>query len=290
MTGRGSTVRSAHVTVYAARFEGREGWELGEAIGDLDAAFCRLAARGEALRDIRALGSATIFDRDGTGFGPSGCDVGIALRHGWARDEAAGCWRAPGEPITAPATTPVRTEALAVTFAPPIHGWIRVTISHREAEVRIAFSNVFPPIADMLAFLEQVAAGGYPRLVIDEEGRISEWHCFAAVASSAEDLAACNAGALVRFAILSDVEESRASRARQSPAIDVVISRTALVRQVYCAWLQVALGDPARLARDWLHDVLEERDRPEHPDGHLIPTDEDLRELRSAVLDRAFRR
>ena len=129
-----------------------------------------------------------------------------------------------------------------------------------------------------MAWLEDVAGGGFPRVALNEEGAFTELHTFPVRQDIVGRLelpsSPCSHVRLLAVQVGVDVPKV---------TLDVVIPRRALVRSVYRGWLAARDDDPARFDREWLKFGEEPSDpgspfarspliegwlaKPEAPDG-----------------------
>jgi hypothetical protein len=278
---------------FAARLEGRDGWVLEETLESLREVQVRLRHEFPSLLELRVLSQGvTRLRPDATWFVPDP-SFGLrgARRDGWYFEDAASCWRAPDETILPPPTKPVWGESLAVDFAPPVAGWIDLTIAKDGNAVAIGCSNLFDPVRAMLHFLERALAGAFPRLMIDQEGHFAEWHALPPPPPDTTRSFRWHhmPGPNLRFVVAASsggwpVDEPGPSE----PRLDLVLPRRALVLAVYRAWRLIALGDKARWSAEWMTHLDQERDGPCYPNGRVIPTDAEMRALLSEALETAL--
>ncbi|HQS49939.1 MAG TPA: hypothetical protein PK706_26425 [Xanthobacteraceae bacterium] len=97
---------------------------------------------------------------------------------GWWEDPLCRVWRAPDEPIQQPFGDPTSFETLAVAFEPPEAGWIDFVLASYKQVALIRISYLYSSGAEIVAWLEEVARGGFPRVAISEEGSFGELHLF----------------------------------------------------------------------------------------------------------------
>lgn len=160
-----------------------------------------------------------------------------------------------GEPFS-----PEVCEALAVSFAPPESGWIKgvVAIAHPGAMADFWISNLCGPEPHLVAWLEEVARGGYPTITFAEEQLWKELQ-----------VEPCDHLKELGCLEYPDQEFVRFGVVRRWPdashrELDVVLPRLALVRSIYRAWLSCHDDDPRRFREEWT--IFGESDLvPEHP-------------------------
>lgn len=207
------------VAVLAVRPIDGEGWELVETTRTGAARDDGLRALGFDPATAREILIFTAGRRGGAhdlAVCRSDTTASVVLRESWVFDEPTRCWRAPDEPVTEPDRPALPAERVTLALDPPELGWLDATLSAAEQTVTISVSFVFDPFPDMVAWLEAIAAGGHPRLVIDLEGKYVGLHVW-----PAQD-------GCVRFAVERMDETDRWS-------LDVTVPRHRLVADVYAA-------------------------------------------------------
>ncbi len=157
-------------SVIAYRVESQAGWNLVQVDEHAETWVASQIARGtqivEHIEIFNGLRRKTDGDSDDTGF----IDLSIAFREGWSFDQEAKCWRAPGERILPPRGIPVAVESLEVRYSPPEVGWLLVSIVANGKEAQFEASELYDPFPDLIAWLEAIAEGEFPRFLIDQEG------------------------------------------------------------------------------------------------------------------------
>ncbi|OYX75003.1 MAG: hypothetical protein B7Y95_04280 [Rhizobiales bacterium 32-66-11] len=164
---------------------------------------------------------------------------------GWWEDPLCRVWRAPDEPIQQPSGDPTSFETLAVAFEPPEAGWIDFVLASYRQVALIRISYLYSSGAEIVAWLEEVARGGFPRVAISEEGSFGELHLFPGD----------------RFPPSVTWQPPRRDHVRlcvilrcivgAKLKLDVVMPRKALVRAIYRAWLACHDDDPERFLDQW---------------------------------------
>jgi hypothetical protein len=155
---------------------------------------------------------------------------------GWAYDEEAECWRAPGEMVCEPADVPARAGSFAVLSGTPKDGWWPIVIRADTASVGISASNVTDPVPDLMAWLEQLVNGYAARVLIDEEGE------------QTEILVYPKEQAMVRLVVFDYGEEA------DEKVIDGIVGLRDVVVQFYTALQQLA-KDEALFEKVWVFHV-----------------------------------
>jgi hypothetical protein len=276
---------------FAARLEGRDGWVLEETVESVQEVRQRLNQQPERLLELRVLSQGVAYqNRDRWSVHDRLAGLPAAWREGWYYDAVGACWRAPNETIAPPPTSPAWSESLAVAFAPPVAGWIDVTLALRDKSAFTLFSNVHDPVLPLLRFLEGVLAGGMPRFLVDQETDHAEWHVLPAPLPEHWEHRVFMPGPNVRL-VMWETDAGGWPRAEPQPPaqkLDLVLPRRALVLSIYRAWRLIALGDKARWSAEWMTHLDQERDGPCYPNGRVIPTDAEMRALLSEALETAL--
>lgn len=261
---------------WAARVEGRDGWLLGLSPDGEGVARREIEVAGHRPSEIRALfGGRARHRLSLVGDAPDGWVADQARGLNWAFDAAVAGWRAPGEAIAPPAGEPSWCGELATAFGKPHAGWITWVLGAPGQSAVVSCSQVFDPFPDLLRFLEGVADGGFPRLSIDEEGHVAQFHALPAAipeGRSFEDP--------FRLSLLG-----RPGQAGDTVLFDVAMPRRAFVSDVYRAWSTALRQHRAAFLAEWfsyfhLDDPAHEADPAGAVGGR------DFERVRSPVLDR----
>jgi hypothetical protein len=86
------------LTLFAVRLEGEDGWTVDEAPFSLPEVEARIRGNGYDIAEIRQISSGLSRVRDEDGSPEIDGPMTWYVRSwGWAYDEEAECWRAPGE-------------------------------------------------------------------------------------------------------------------------------------------------------------------------------------------------
>ena len=205
------------LTLFAVRLEGEDGWIVDEAPFSLPEIEARIRGNGYEIAEIREISSGLSRRRDEDGSPKVDGPMAWYVRSwGWAYDQQAQCWRAPGEMVCEPAGVPARAESFAVRSGAPNAGWWPIVISADAARVEISASNVHDPVRDLLAWLERLVNDSAARVLIDEEG------------DQTEILVYPQGQGIIRFVVIryGETDEKR---------IDVLLSLRDVVAQFYAA-------------------------------------------------------
>ena len=167
--------------------------------------------------------------------------------HDWVFDAAIGRWRAPDEALTPLPGEPEVVDTLVFKLEIPHIGWMPVTITAGGQSVTFEASTVFDPFLELTPWLEKLAAGGAPRLLINTEGVIVGLHIFEPE------------GDTVRFVVTNDVN------AENTVDLDIRMDRTALVRAIYHPF--VTFWEDPSLARAWRAEWRYSDDPDDDPDS-----------------------
>ena len=240
--------RSGLITAYAVRIDGEVGWQVDGArlpLGDIKSWFEQ--SRRKVL-EIRQIGER--FE----GYDPPSWSRSRASEEGWWFDRLLQCWWAPDESVPIPNGKPEEVESLATALSPAEYGWMDLTIASEHANTTIRCSRVFDPIPELLALMEKVIAGEYPRMSIDQEGSFAELHVLPTKLKPREGGRVDEKSPRVQFVLLID----RANV--MDVGLNVIIPRRALVLSLYGAWRAVQAYDAQRLRDHWSGSEDDERD------------------------------
>ncbi|MBA4793648.1 MAG: hypothetical protein H2041_08285 [Phenylobacterium sp.] len=228
---RGFELPRSAVRYFAVRETELVGWRmmlLGGGEQELRQALAEAAIAPAEIREVM-----TVLMRDP----PSGLqellgpDIWSGAGHDWVFDASIGRWRAPDEPLAPLPGKPKSVDGLSFDLEVPHIGWLPVTIAAGAQTVSFSASTVFDPFPSLTSWLDAVAAGRAPRLLIDTEGVVVSFHIFEPQ------------GATVRFVVTNDAE------ADDTIDLDIRIERTTLVRAIYTRL--VAFWESPELAAAW---------------------------------------
>ena len=249
------------VTAFAAQLGAGDGWVVDQAALPPEEVERRLAADSN-VSTFRILGRGRGQGRDARGFArPHRPASYTAFSQGWAYDQAAGRWRAPGEALAAFPWPAESADALVMALGRPAWGWMPMAFAAGEKTVAFEADCGACPFEPMVDWLEAVAAGAETAGGAGRFGSLHgatrvEWHAFAGSAPQR-----------VRFAIA--LYDGGATDDR-TVALDIDIERRELVLALYggqrayaegpefrpFAWAYVRLADellarfPAATAAD----------------------------------------
>jgi hypothetical protein len=215
-----STERWIGVRVFGSRREGHDGWWVEQSDLTLDEARQAIAVAGHKLIEVREVSSGAKRLNPGEEFKPDTSDLWFLQGMGWGYDNAAQCWRAPGEPITPLPGTPAETTGLTVEYKMPEYGWLPIRISAGAQRVEFSASVVYDPLPALIRWLEDLAAGSFPRLAMDLEGSETEWMVWPAADADQ-----------VRFAV--SFSGNATKDGRREIQIDVLTGRRGIVEAIY---------------------------------------------------------
>lgn len=167
-----------------------------------------------------------------------------------------------------------RVDRIDVEYGLPDGGYWPMTLRAVGMTTRFEASEVFPPFFDLIRWLEGVLDGECPELFIDDEGAFIRLYLFPY-------------GDDVRLAVINERENDDDDPHRV--AVDVAISRTALVESFYLPLM--AIWESELLATHWVgwsefgsgKDVLDSLPRDQWP------TQVSPYPIRSARIDAALR-
>jgi hypothetical protein len=140
---------------------------------------------------------------------------------------------------------PAPVAAITFQLEMPDIGWMPVTISAGDQTVAFSASTVFDPFPELVRWLEGMAAGRFPRLLINTEGVNVAFHIFQ------------SEGDTVRFVVTNDAE------ADDAIDLDVCINRTTLVHDIYKPLL--IFWESESLARTWRKEWRYDDDADDDP-------------------------
>jgi hypothetical protein len=235
------------LVVFAARLAGEEGWIVDEAPMTLDEIEAAIRTNGHPLVEIRKIsqGASRLRNADGSPR-TDGPMAWLVRSRGWAYDEVADCWRAPGEMPSEPAGVPGRIAHFAVASEAPDAGWWPLVVKADAISVRIAASNVYDPVRDLLQWLDDLVAGRAARLLIDEEGEQTEIRAYP------------KEQGLVRLVVFDYGDEA------DEQVIDGVVGLREVVGEFYAAFAELT-RDAERYRQDWLYHLLDEDEEAPPP-------------------------
>jgi hypothetical protein len=231
------------LTPFAVRLEGEDGWIVDEAPFSLSDVEERIRGNGYDIAEIREISSGLSRERDEDGSPKVNGPMAWYVRsRGWAYDQQAQCWRAPGEMVREPAGVPQRVRNSIVYTGSPYAGWWPIVISAEGAIVEISASNVYDPLPNLLAGLERLVSNGAARVLIDEEGMQKEFLVYP------------KEQGLVRLIVLHHFDAAET-------LLDVMLSLRDLVGQLYAAIRRLAVDEA--FDREWLFN--DEQDTAPQP-------------------------
>lgn len=216
---------------FAVREEGLEGWRMMLLDGQEPELRDALAGAAIAPAEIREVITVLMPDPPAGLQELLGPDIWSGTGHDWVFDAAIGRWRAPDEALAPLRGSPMSVDGLSLNLEIPHIGWLPVTIAAGGHSVTFSASTVFDPFPSLTRWLEAVAAGRAPRLLIDTEGVVVSFHIFEPQ------------GDTVRFVITNDAE------ADDTIDLDIRIDRTTLVRAIYTRL--VAFWESPEFAAAW---------------------------------------
>ncbi len=161
--------------VVAYRLADQDGWCLAETVLSLEEFQAALVREDKVVSDLRKIHGGLRCE----GFQATGMGLLCIHNWGWAFDERANCWRAPGENILPPSSPTERVERVRFEFGRPDAGWLPILIAAGNQEIAFRASHVYCPFPDILGWLEKLIGGDYGRIVADLEGREAEFCSFA---------------------------------------------------------------------------------------------------------------
>lgn len=230
---------------FAVREEGLEGWRMMLLEGGEPELRHALAEAAIAPAEIREVMTVLMRDPPPGLQELVGPDIWSGAGHEWVFDAAIARWRAPDEELTPLPGDPEPVDSLVFDLEIPDVGWLPVAIEAGAQRASFTASTVFDPFPSLTRWLEAVAEGRGPRLLIDTEGVIVSFHIFQPQ------------GDTVRFVITNDAE------ADDTIDLDVRIDRATLVRAIYRPF--VAFWESDALAQAWRSHWRYDDDPDEDP-------------------------
>jgi len=211
----GLNLPRSSVRYFAVREADEPGWRMMMIEGDETELRRGLAGLGVAPDEIRAVITVLMKDPPQGLHELVGPDLWTGTGHDWVFDAAIERWRAPDEALTPLPGSSETVESLTFELEIPHIGWMPIAITAGRQAVTFSASTVFDPFPALIRWLEALAAGGAPRLLINTEGVNVGFHIFEPE------------GDTVRFVVTNDAE------ADDTIDVDVRIGRKALVRAIY---------------------------------------------------------
>ena len=220
------------LTLFAVRLEGEDGWMVDEAPFSLPEIEARIRGNGYEIAEIREISSGLSRRRNEDGSPKVDGPMAWYVRSwGWARDQPAQCWRAPGEMVCEPAGAPPLAGHFAVeSDAPGSRGW-PIIIRADEKTAKLRGAGIDEAIPNLLAWLERLVGNSAARVLIDDEG------------DQTELLVYPKEHGVVRLIVLDYGDEDET-------CLDVLLSLRDLVGQFYAAIRRLAVDEA--FDREWL--------------------------------------
>ena len=209
------------IRLFAFRLVGDEGWTIGEEAMELDQVAEAIRRRGHAFEEIREISCGSGRARNEIGEPDLG-DVGFwqAQSAGWAFDDVADCWRAPGENVTRFESTPKSATTLDVEFGAPHSGWLPIGMIAGDQRFEIEASDVYPPFEDLIAWLESLVEAEEARFTVDLEGSHAEFFSF-------------ETGSVGRLRIVVALSGNMTEDGRRKIVFDIDVDRAKFVDTLY---------------------------------------------------------
>ena len=228
---RGFELPRSAVRYFAVRETGLVGWRMMLLEGSEPELRQALAEADIAPAEVREVMTVLMRDPPAGLQELLGPDIWSGAGHDWVFDTAVGRWRAPDEALSPLPGNPKSVDGLSFDLEIPHIGWLPVTIAAGAQSVIFSASTVFDPFPSLTIWLEAVAAGHAPRLLIDTEGVIVSFHIFEPQGDN------------VRFVVTNDAE------ADDTIDLDIRIDRTILVRDIFTRL--VAFWESPEFAAAW---------------------------------------
>lgn len=146
------------LTVFAARLADRDGWIVDQAVLSPEDIERRFDAE-PGIAGFVILGRSRGQGRDRQGFAkPHRPASFTAVSQGWAFDQAAGCWRAPDEPLPPFPWPAAPADVVVMALGRPAWGWMPVVLAAGEQTVSFKADCGACPFTELVAWLEIIAA------------------------------------------------------------------------------------------------------------------------------------